>query len=498
MPVVKHIFFIWWLLISGAYVTHAQESETLSSLKQIVSILASDSLEGRAAGSHGGEKAAHFLFHQLQQQNSTFLFPSGFQIFQVKGNLFPTEKNSLRFQGEEFSLYKDYLPFQRSINTAIKAPVCFVGFGVSSAQHNDYSNIDVCNKWVLLFRGSPSYVAEDLKLKNKIALAARRGAAGVLVTTPNTAEFQEDWIAMQLGQNLPFSLFFANYADLRVPILQISTRLADCILQHHQTDVRTLSHTLYHHDTVINFTVSDSLYAESDVQNEKLTLRNIAVVLPGTNKKLKEEYIVAGAHYDHLGTASGNQKEYGKGDIFHGADDNASGVAAVFELFRRLKLKNKNKRSILFLFFDGEENGLQGSDYFINHLPENISLSNIKAMVNLDMVGRYENELQVLMTRSSEDGYKRIQKLIPHSHCNLSTPEKGNFIANSDHYPFYKQGIPVFFFFTKTHADYHKPGDSADKINYPALESIVYLVERFVLDLCNDKKAPRFQKLPDL
>lgn len=498
MAMVKRVFLGGCLLLLGFSFAYAQKFETLPFLQHTVSVLASDSLQGRAAGSPHGEKAARFIYHHLQQQNADFLFPGGFQEFHIKGNLSPTNKNKLYFRNEPFSLYQDYLPFQRSINTAVEAQISFVGFGVSTARHDDYKNIDVEGKWVLLFRGTPSYITTNIKLKNKIIHAAQKGAAGILVTTPDTPEFQDDWLALQTNQSLPFSLFFSDYSDLNVPILQISTELADCIVAEHHSNVSDLSKLLHEYDTVINFLTTDNLYAESDIRKEELTLRNIAVVLTGTDPKLEKEYIVVGAHYDHLGINSDYQGQYPNGTIFHGADDNASGVATVMEVFKRLQTEPRNKRSVLFLFFDGEENGLLGSEYFVNHLPETIPLSAIKAMVNLDMVGRYDNELQILMSQSSDKGKEYIEKLATRTSLHISTPERSYFATYSDHYPFYKKGIPVVFFFTGTHPDYHKPSDTANKINYNAMKSIAELVEDLVLDLCNDKSNLRFKKLPDL
>jgi peptidase M28-like protein/PDZ domain-containing protein len=270
---------------------------------------------------------------------------------------------------------------------------------------------------------------------------------------------------------------------------------------------------------------------------------NVVGILPGSDPKLKNEAIVIGAHYDHLGRGGEGSLAPREGEIHHGADDNASGSAGLLELARMLTKKPaKPRRTIVFIAFSGEEEGLLGSDYYVTHplLP----LQNTVAMVNMDMIGRLQdskliiggvgtapewramiqkqNSVDMMRTATARDildrpvdedlrfkvnprgvdgmpivlsanGTPVVSRSLPSlalAPFTLTLNEDG--FGPSDHSSFYLKKIPVLFFWTGTHDDYHKPSDTADKINYEGEARILAFVERLIRDIDKSDKPPTY------
>ncbi|MGW8124154.1 M20/M25/M40 family metallo-hydrolase [Roseivirga echinicomitans] len=202
--------------------------------------------------------------------------------------------------------------------------------------------------------------------------------------------------------------------------------------------------------------------------------------------------VVIGAHFDHLGYGNEGSLYRGGKAIHNGADDNASGTAALIQLARILKNKGKNK-NYLFLAFSGEENGLWGSNYFTKNAT--IDLSTVDYMINMDMVGRM-NEEKTLAINGVGTSPVWMEKIntINSDTLKLVTTESG--VGPSDHTSFYLQDLPVLHFFTGQHEDYHRPSDDADKINYHGIVKVVRLIERLVLTLDGEDKIA-FTKTKD-
>src|SRR6185369_3241516 len=222
---------------------------------------------------------------------------------------------------------------------------------------------------------------------------------------------------------------------------------------------------------------------------------NVIGILPGIDPKLKSEAIVIGAHYDHLGHGGSGSLPPNSTEIHHGADDNASGVAAMLELARQFSLERKNRRTIIFIAFSGEEEGLIGSKYYVNYPV--FPLENTVAMINLDMVGRLnENKLTIggigtaagwkdllQNANTTESGFAALTNLTNVPPLKVKNPSnRGAYFdlqlnedgfGPSDHASFYGKKIPVLFLFSGTHSDYHKPTDTVDKINYSGERSLV-------------------------
>ncbi len=227
-----------------------------------------------------------------------------------------------------------------------------------------------------------------------------------------------------------------------------------------------------------------------DVEREVKTVHNVGGYLPGAT----DEYVIIGAHYDHLGL--GEQFSLAPslaGTVHPGADDNASGTAGVLELARWFTEEPKHKRGILFLTFAGEELGLLGSSYYVNH-PE-LPLDKAVAMVNLDMIGRMrENKVYVGGVGSGTGLQSLVKELVPRHGLEADISEKAGY-GSSDHTSFTTKQVPVLFFFSGLHADYHKPSDTWDKIDAPAAIKLLGLVEDAMEHLASDPGRPQFVRV---
>ena len=224
----------------------------------------------------------------------------------------------------------------------------------------------------------------------------------------------------------------------------------------------------------VSFQTSITIKARTDIENVMGKTTNRYAILEGTDPVLKDEYVVIGAHFDHLGNG-GARKFFDEGlilsQVHNGADDNASGVTAMLELAGRLKKDQELlKRSVILVAFGAEEMGLLGSKYFVNHLP--VDLSNIVAMVNLDMVGRLDTArgIQIGGTGTSSEADSLIELANKPYGLKLSKSREGS--GPSDHSSFYGKNIPVFFITTGAHSEYHTPDDDVDRINIQGLQTV--------------------------
>ena len=220
--------------------------------------------------------------------------------------------------------------------------------------------------------------------------------------------------------------------------------------------------------------------------------RNVLAVLPGSDPELSKEVIVIGAHYDHVGR--GNQtNSFGPfGYIHNGADDNASGTAALLELIDAFStLTPAPRRSVLFAFWDAEEVGLLGSKHWVRHPTR--PLTDVRLTLNIDMLGRLrEGKLTVMGWRSAAGLRARLTAVNPLGDLHyLYAP---TVIADSDHHPFYEVGIPSIHFDSGKHEDYHRPSDDADKLNYEGIRRLSEMVFRLALTAANDPSLPKFRR----
>lgn len=502
MKIFKNlIFFLLLTFISCSSVKIPETRQQIdeNDIFKHLSFLASDELKGRGTGTPEIDKAADYIAKYFK---SLGLKPKGtsgyFQPFKVTTDLELQKNNNLTIKADNetiyFELKKDFQPTGFSANGLVEGDLVFAGYGIEAEDlgYNDYANIDVNDKIVLIMRYSPEGDKPDTKFgfkvqsNFKVSIAKSKGAKGVILFTgPNTVENDKlislvpDPAAMNAG----------------IPVVSISTDKAKEIFEKAGFDLLSIQKQIDSVQQSKSFSFKD-FRATLEVNLKPIIkeTKNVIALLEGNDPILKNEIIVIGAHYDHLGMGGrGSLASSKEPQIHNGADDNASGTSGMLELAEFFAYKKSDlKRSILFIAFSGEELGLLGSKFFVDN--PTVPLNNIVAMINMDMIGRLnENKLTIYGTGTSPKWKPLLNKL------NNDSTFKFNFIEGgfgpSDHSSFYGKNIPVLFFFTGTHQDYHKPSDDYDKINYQGMRKVLNLVSEVVYDLTSNPEKIEFTKV---
>ena len=477
----KYLFSLF-LLLAISFSGIAQSVFEVNDLKKHLEVLASEEFEGREAGRPGAEKAANYIRGEFKKAGLVLLGNDGIQKFSFQGGRKMGGKTSLKVKGYTSKAGIEYASYVYTPGANTKSKVVFVGYGMENEFHNDYHDVDVKGKWVLIITGKPAaerFNSRSLSENKKIDNARKKGAKGVIFVDPSHRNPKDTIIPEQLT-----TIFFD------MPVVQIKRTLCDSFLVGNELAIDAAIALYAKADTVLSRELKADFSYKSDIVPSEFIGRNVVGILKGSDSKLRNEFVVIGGHLDHLGLRSKGSTV----DIYRGADDNASGATAVIELAKQMaQLKEKPKRTIVFVSFDAEEKGLLGSDYFIKNLPREITMPKIVAMINLDMIGRYTDKegLVVIGSNSSKEGEFIVNSLQSTTTLKLSLDSE--LFANSDHASFHKNNIPVFFLFTGLHKDYHKPTDTPDKINYEKMSEIVSFTERLALELANRPTALEFK-----
>jgi hypothetical protein len=330
----------------------------------------------------------------------------------------------------------------------------------------------------MILRGSPdgnnphSSYSDNTSLRQKAILAKDNLAAGIIFVSGEGFDKEDELIPLSFDQ---------GQQDIGIPVVHIKRDVANQLLTTNKTSIETLENSI--NKDLQNsepFTINEMVTIQTEVLFEKSTTQNVVGLLEGNDISLKDEYIVIGAHYDHIGFGgdkSGSRRPYIHA-IHNGADDNASGVSILIELSKILGQLKTNKRSILFVAFGAEEMGLLGSKHFVNS--NLISNDKIQIMINLDMVGRLNSEktINVSGTKTAANLESIITPQIKNNGLNFTFSSEG--YGPSDHTSFYVNDVPVLFFFTGAHTDYHTPSDDYHKLNYSGMETIKTLLHELI------------------
>ena len=470
---------------------------TTVELNEHISILASDSLEGRKPGTPGGLKSAEYIRNQLLNAGLKPLGENGFQYFDVVTDIKTGVNNSFSFNDINGKINEDFVPFSFSKNDEVEAGVVFAGYGFDidedSLKWNDYANIDVAGKWVILFRGIPGNNNLEEKLekyastRDKVLVARDNKAAGVLFVSG--VEFDKD-------DKLVSMYFDKTLSDAGLPVIHIKRNLANKLLSCKSKTVLNLEKEINNNLKPVVFEIPVKVKAATEVIQEIVRTQNVVALLEGNDPELKDEYIVIGAHYDHLGMGgpgSGSRMPDTIA-IHNGADDNASGVAGVIEIVEKLSLSEHHpKRSVIAMAFGAEEMGLLGSKYFTDN--PLVELKKIKAMINFDMIGRLDMEKKAISvggTGTSKESENILNSVSEAHDLKLSFSPGG--YGPSDHASFYSENIPVFFINTGAQEDYHTPFDDVEFINFEGQKLICDFSVDLLLNLTGMENELTFQK----
>lgn len=458
---------------------------TVDELKKHISYLASEDLKGRRTGTEGDSLAAEYIRAELKTSGLISLYDHGFQRFRVTDKIISGPANSLMVNGASLKINEDFAPFAFSENDSFTGDVVFAGYGFDinedSLKWKDYEGLDVNGKIVMILRADPeieknmSPYIKYSKDRDKVLQAKDMGAAAVLLVSGKVFDPEDKFEPLAKGDQ-----------SVGIPAFRISRKTANAILEPKMLQIEDLEKRMNETRKPAGFTTGVSISGHSDVVQTTLPTRNVVMVLPGSDKLLKNEYVILGAHFDHLGMGG-----LGSGSrvpdtvaVHYGADDNASGVAMIIELAEKLAANPKShKRSIVVAAFSGEEMGLLGSKWLVEN--SEIDLSKVNAMVNMDMVGRLnENSLlQIGGVGTAEPFKQMIADKNDTTIFKLSMSDEG--YGPSDHAAFYGKNIPVLFVSTGAHLDYHTPADTHSKINYDGMLKLADLTYPIISELAN-------------
>jgi len=458
---------------------NAQSLSEKNSLQHI-KYLSSDKLQGRYPGTEGNRLAAEYIRDHFANAGLELIYDKGFQSFEVVTGVKLIGENYLITENFNATVENDFIPLSFSANATASGHVVFVGYSiVIPDKWDDYSGIDVKGKWALSLTGDPEpdnpksdFIAHASD-RQKALNARDRGAIGLLLVK-GTEQDKED--------KLMPAYYDKNASDAGIPVINITRKLADHLISGRGFTIEEIEKELQASLQPFSFEAFTDIKAKVSLEYVKVSTQNVVAILYGNSNELSEEYIVIGAHHDHLGmggTGSGSRMPDSIA-VHHGADDNASGVAALLELASNMASKqSRNKRSILFVSFGAEEMGLVGSKYFVSNLP--VPASQIKTMINLDMIGRLKKDS--VLTIGGTGTAKEMDEILSTFENDLpfKINRQPDGYGPSDHAAFYAASIPVLFFTTGAHEDYHTPLDTWDKINIAGLEAI----SEFVYDLSN-------------
>ena len=467
-----------------------------------VKYLASDELGGRGTGSEGGEKAAAYIAQQFEAAGCQPAGDDGtwFQAFDVRqGKRLLEEEAALEVSGLErrCELRKDWITFPFSELEDVEGPLAFAGYGIQAEQYgyDDYAGFDAQGKILLVFRYEPrsddpqaEFGGEDPSRHafffRKARTAKRHGARGLLVVNPPGRDPEHDELYR-------FDSFNSDQT-YALPMAHITRELAQAILkQAGMPDLKTLQETLDKERKPLSRDLGLTVRLRPGIRPNTVVARNVIGLLRGDGST--EEAIVVGGHRDHLGTQPADQPGQPP-VIYNGADDNASGTAGVIELARVVGRAPKLRRNIYFVAFDAEEMGLLGSQYFLEHPPT--ALENIKAMINLDMIGRLkQDQFMMIGVPLAREFPELVQKAA--AAVEVKYKSARDFAGGgSDHGPFIDRKIPALFIFTGLHKEYHKPEDDWELIDADGAARILQMTHTILVELANMEQGPTYTEAP--
>lgn len=465
------------LTIDSNAIRFAEEIDTADINKHVFT-LASDAYEGRWTGSKGQKMTAAYLAGKF---NSFGIPPYNQSYFQKYTIIQEKDKKmALSIGDSTYAVFEDFYPVYHIKNKQVNFnKAVYAGYGIKTEGYDDYEGLSLKGKVVFIHQGEPikkgkywiSGTDEESefgkKLRTKVTIAKDAGAKAVFIILndfPKPSDYQWNHFYQ------PTVTLKSKYlATTSIPIICISKRIAKQVFQSEDIFKRKRKINRRFKPQSFEMSIPKSIFSSS-IHQEESTAENVIGYIEGTSQK--DQVIIISAHYDHIGIK--------KDSIFYGADDNASGTAALIEIaeaFQKAKEAGFGpKKSILILPFSGEENGLLGSNYYSNN--PLIPLENTVANLNVDMIGRVDNKhkndsnyiyligsdfiSQDLHNLSEEVNQTYLNINLDYTYNSKDDPNK--YYYRSDHYHFAKNGIPVIFYFNGIHKDYHRPSDTADKI----------------------------------
>ena len=505
------------------------EQITAKQLKDYLYFVASDEMEGRDTPSRGLNTVAKFIAMNLSRWG---LKPAGddgtyFQkIILRRGKLDPA-RTQAEISGRKFTLGED---FYAALNTGTASgQLVYVGHGwvIKNKNIDAYRGVNIKGKIVVFYGGGLPKGASLTDLTGNQGTdwdtpseyAWKHGAKGaIIIPDSRVLTTLSGRRQIMLEQRGPFSVANSAQAEAQappgMPIITASVGMVRTLFQGEKVDGAAILKGRELGDAGDSFELSPIKRASFTVANtyDETETQNVLGIVEGSDPLLKNEYVAIGAHYDHVGVrgaASVGDK------IYNGADDDGSGTVALLAMAEALSHADRPpKRSVLFIWHTGEEKGLWGSQYFTEK--PTVPLASIITELNIDMIGRSKppgdaspanraltgpDEIYVIGSKMMSTELGQLSEAVNSSYLNLSfnylydNPNDPNrFFFRSDHFNYARKGIPIIFYFDGEHEDYHKPGDSPDKIDYQKMEKVARTIYVTMLELANAKTRPRVDK----
>ena len=452
--------------LAAALVLAPSPTVTPREVESIVRKLCSIEFAGRLTLAKGQLEAADYLAEEFKKiglkpgPSGSFIEP-----FDARVNSRATKMNALTLtdkSGKDYVLDidKDYLPLVGSVpKTLVRGELVYVGYGLVTETWNDYNGVDVTGKVVLVLRGSPG---EGRAVSNgqKARTAKEKGAIGILFVGPS-AEGRSELPRLTRQQGIP--------EDLELAGAGIDGRFLKMMAGVDVSSARSAK-------APASKSLDWKIQVITETERNEGKSQNVIGYLPGNDPKLKDEFIIIGGHFDHLGWGEVGSRT-GVEMIHHGADDNASGTAGVVAIARAMAAEKANRRTIIFQCYSGEEVGLVGSNAWATQ--NEAMLPKVSAMINMDMIGRARQNNVYVYGCTSSDSWPAIVSSVTQPGLNLV--QKPNVRGDSDQASFARKKVPVLFFHTALTEEYHTEKDTPDSLNYKGLADICMAVSKVAL-----------------
>jgi Zn-dependent M28 family amino/carboxypeptidase len=496
---------------------------TAAELRDYLTFIASDEMEGRDTPSRGLDTTARFLALELSRIG---LKPAGddgtyFQHIGLIRRTVDPAHTTATFNEQTLTYGVDFLAGDTP--GSVDGPLLYVGHGyvVKSKNIDAYKGLDVKGKILIAHDGLPQGVARadtrgasgPDRWESPRTYAARHGAKGVIfIPAYRTLAEWERLRKRDSERGTTWVEKLPRETRLSVPSLTASPSLVEALFAQEKVSGADIFKRAIDRDPADPFELSAKKQLRFTVtsKTESLSTQNVVAKLEGSDPKLKEEYVALGAHYDHVGIGTGTGDQ-----IYNGADDDGSGTTAVLAIARAfVDAGTPPKRSILFVWHAGEEKGLWGSDYF-TQFPL-VPLDRVITQLNIDMIGRTKksddnkpadadltgpDEIYVIGSKMMSTELGELSERVNKSLLNLKfnykydDPKDSNrFFSRSDHYNYARKGVPIIFYFDGVHEDYHQPSDSVDKIDFDKMEKVTRTVYATAVAIADLPTRPRVDK----
>ena len=493
---------------------------TPTDMRQHVTYLASDELDGRLTGTPGEKLATQYVADVFKGIGLEAYGDEGwFEPFEFTAGVALGDGNRLTLLDQSLTANKDWRPLSFSqLGDVSASGIVFAGYGIETPDeatdkdgkkldpYSSYAHLDVKDKWVLVLRYLPEGMNQDRRneltryasLRHKALVARQKGARGLIIASGPSSKVVEQLVPMA---------FDASLATSGIAAISVTDAIADSFLKSAGKTLKELQEKLDTGDLMGGIECGKlTLAATIDIKQEKKTGRNVLGVLPAKDKPDPHVApLIICAHVDHLGSKGGSNSR-AKGDelnrVHHGADDNASGVAGVIEIAQWLADQKKHgkirlTRDVIFAAWSGEELGLLGSNHYVESLakmfrgdPNGKLTGMFAACLNMDMIGRFQKTLVLQGVGSSTWWPKEIEKRNAPIGLPITTQNDAHLPTDST--TFYLRGIPTLNAFTGSHADYHMPSDTADKIDYDNATKIAKLMSLLARGIATADTNPEY------